>query len=118
MLDNAIPMEIITRPPTAELKPGQTDEASLMPYKWLDRVVRLYIEKNIISYDMFCEVAGKEISLMTSNHKSPIEITEKEYNRIVGIIERNEFKRRLVSMGPKLTRKSFGTGRRVPVVKG
>lgn len=121
MLNGAIPMEIITRPPTAELKPGQTDEASLMPYKWLDRVVRLYIEQNIISYDAFSEVIAGELSTMytRSVHAGKlIEITEKEYNRIVGIIERNEFKRRLVSMGPKLTKKSFGTGRRVPVVKG
>jgi NAD+ synthetase len=122
MLNDAIPREIITRPPTAELKPGQTDEASLMPYKWLDRVVRLYIEQNVITFDAFREIIAKEITGIYVNHEPDlnklIEITEKEYNRIVGIIERNEFKRRLVSMGPKLTKKSFGTGRRVPVVKG
>jgi NAD+ synthetase len=122
LTDNAIPQEIITRPPTAELKPGQTDEASLMPYKWLDRVVRLYIEKNVISYDMFCAEMKVEIDnrmhIYGDHSTKTVEITEKEYNRIVGIIERNEFKRRLVSMGPKLTKKSFGTGRRVPVVKG
>jgi hypothetical protein len=67
-------------------------------------------------------VVWKENFIVTyTNGKAanpPIEISEKDYLRIVGIIERNEFKRRLVSMGPKLTRKAFGTGRRVPVVKG
>lgn len=122
LTNNAIPRNIIIKAPTAELKPGQTDEASLMPYKWLDRVVRLYIEKNVVTYDAFCEAMGVEIGrtmqVYGSINTKMVEITEKEYNRIVGIIERNEFKRRMVAMGPKLTKKSFGTGRRVPVVKG
>ena len=119
LTNNAIPQGIITRPPTAELKPDQTDETSLMPYKWLDKVVQLYIENNIITYNVFCETILKHsVTHYGKGDTNAIEITEKEYNRIVGIIERNEFKRRLVSMGPKLTKKSFGTGRRVPVVKG
>lgn len=119
LTNNAIPIEIITRPPTAELKPGQTDEASLMPYKWLDRVVNACIEHNITTYDEFCIFVVKyNFAHSVPINNAKVEITEKEYIRIIGIIERNEFKRRLVSMGPKLTRKAFGTGRRVPVVKG
>lgn len=117
MLNNAIPMEIITRPPTAELKPDQTDETSLMPYIWLDRVVKYYIEDNVISYDAFRKKL--DVTDFYDQKGKVMEcITEKEYVRIISIIERNEFKRRMVAMGPKLTRKSFGTGRRIPVVKG
>jgi len=120
LTNNAIPVEIIARPPTAELKPDQTDETSLMPYKWLDRVVRLYIEHNVITYKDFIQNITDEISVIYGHMPTGanIIITENEYNRIIGIIERNEFKRRMVAMGPKLTVKSFGTGRRVPVVKG
>jgi NAD+ synthetase len=99
-----IPQQIIDKAPSAELAPNQTDESSLLPYPILDKVVGSYIESYVNTYSEFMRV-----------WKTP-DLTEKDYNRIIGLIRKNEFKRRMVAMGVKLTRKSFGSGRRYPVV--
>jgi NAD+ synthase (glutamine-hydrolysing) len=95
-----IPRAIITRPPTAELKPGQKDQDDLPPYTTLDAVIRLYMEEN----------------------RTPREIIKKGYKAelvlsILRRIEANEYKRKQLPIGLKVTEKSFGYGRKMPIVK-
>jgi NAD+ synthase (glutamine-hydrolysing) len=98
-----IPQEIIDKAPSAELAPGQTDEKSLLPYPILDKIVEMYIEKYINTCDNFMK-------------ETLMEVKREDYDRIIRLIRINEFKRRMVAMGIKLTSKSFGSGRRYPVV--
>ncbi|MBU2575077.1 MAG: NAD+ synthase [Elusimicrobia bacterium] len=95
-----IPRSVIERPPTAELKPGQTDQDDLPPYETLDAVIRLYMEEN----------------------RGPREITGKGFDRelvlnIVRKIEAGEYKRKQLPIGLKVTERSFGYGRKMPIVK-
>ncbi|MDO8805802.1 MAG: NAD(+) synthase, partial [Elusimicrobiota bacterium] len=95
-----IPRAVICRPPTAELKPGQKDQDDLPPYKVLDEVIRLYIEEN----------------------RSPLEIIRRGFKKelvlsILRRVEANEYKRRQLPIGLKVTEKSFGYGRKLPIVK-
>jgi NAD+ synthase (glutamine-hydrolysing) len=99
-----IPQEIIAKAPSAELKPGQTDEASLLPYPILDEICSLYIEEYITTFDEY-----------VTRTKNPT--TESEYKRIVRLIHNVEFKRRMAPPCTKLRKIAFGTGRRIPIVK-
>jgi len=96
-----IPKGSIEKPPSAELKPGQTDQDDLPPYDVLDRILELYIEQG----------------------KSASEIVRKGIARrtvldIIDRIDRNEYKRRQAPPGLKLTPKSFGIGRKMPLARG
>ena len=96
-----IPERIITRPPTAELKPDQLDQDDLPPYEVLDPILSGYLE----------EFLGVD------------ELVERGFERktIQDIIRRvkiNEYKRRQAPMGLKVTSKAFGHGRRYPVAQG
>ncbi|MBI4212384.1 MAG: NAD+ synthase [Deltaproteobacteria bacterium] len=93
-----IPSEIIDRPPTAELKPNQTDQDILPPYPVLDQILKAYIE----------------------DHKSRQEIVDMGFGRLVvddvlRRVDRNEYKRRQAAPGLKVTWKAFGIGRRFPI---
>ena len=93
-----IPESVFTRPPTAELRRGQKDQDTLPPYPLLDKIIDLYIEK-----DMSLE-----------------EIVKKGFNRgivakVVSMIDGNEYKRRQASPGIKITPKAFGRDRRMPI---
>jgi NAD+ synthetase len=95
-----IPRAVITRPPTAELKPGQKDQDDLPPYATLDEIVRLYMEEN----------------------RSPAEIIRRGFKRdlvlpLLRRVEANEYKRKQLPIGLKVTEKSFGYGRKMPIVK-
>ena len=95
-----IPRAVIKRPPTAELKPGQKDQDDLPPYKVLDEVIRLYMEEN----------------------RSPREIIRRGFKKelvlsILKRVEANEYKRKQLPIGLKVTEKSFGYGRKMPIVK-
>jgi NAD+ synthetase len=95
-----IPRAIITRPPTAELKPGQKDQDDLPPYKTLDEILRLYLEEN----------------------RTPAEIAARGFKPalVAGILRRlevNEYKRKQLPIALKVTEKSFGYGRKMPIVK-
>jgi len=95
-----IPRAVIERPPTAELKPGQKDQDDLPPYEILDRVLMLYVEEN----------------------RGAAEIIRKGFkpDLVRGILRRveaNEYKRRQLPTGLKVTEKSFGYGRKMPIVK-
>jgi NAD+ synthase (glutamine-hydrolysing) len=93
-----IPRRIITRPPTAELKPNQLDQDSLPPYEILDAILNLYIEE----------------------HRSRAQIVKHGYEPsvvdwVVKTVNRSEYKRRQAAPGLKVTTRAFGIGRRMPV---
>ena len=96
-----IPHGIITRPPSAELKPDQTDQDILPPYDILDNIVEAIVEKNLAFEDIvamgYKEDVVKDIS-----------------KRVV----MNEYKRRQAPPGLKITSKAFGYGRRYPIARG
>jgi NAD+ synthase (glutamine-hydrolysing) len=95
-----IPSTILTKEPTAELRPNQKDSDSLPPYDRLDPILQLYIEER----------------------KSPEEIVEAGHDAavvadVVRRVELNEYKRRQAAPGLKITSKSFGIGRRYPIAR-
>ena len=96
-----IPASIMKRPPTAELKPGQKDQDDLPPYEKLDRLVSLLVEDGLTP-EKAAAAAG---------------LSEKEAARIAARIIANEYKRRQLPIGLKVTRKAFGQGRKMPVAK-
>ena len=94
-----IPQNIITKPPSAELRPGQKDTDSLPPYSALDPILRLYIE----------------------GRKDPAEIIaagfdEATVRRVLKMVNRNEFKRYQTAPVIRVSPKAFGMGRRMPIV--
>jgi len=106
-----IPENIITKEPSAELAEGQLDSNELLPYPFLDVIVEMYVEKNIHTFDIFLEKVVRKTFLDGG-------VTQKEYDKIIRRIDMNEFKRRQYAPGTKISRKSFGIGRRIPIVKG
>ncbi|MBC6476404.1 MAG: NAD+ synthase [Hormoscilla sp. GM102CHS1] len=93
-----IPENILTKPPSAELKPGQVDQDSLPPYDILDGILHRLIE-NHESEDQIV-AAGHDLSTV---------------NRIRKMVKRAEFKRRQAPPGLKITQRAFGTGWRMPI---
>ena len=93
-----IPVSIIERAPSAELRPGQLDEDSLPPYAKLDEVLEAYVE---------LDSSHEEL---TSDGFDP-EIVE----RALAMIDRAEYKRRQAAPGVKLRPKAFGRDRRIPI---
>lgn len=94
-----IPENIITKPPSAELRPDQKDSDSLPDYDILDTILKEYIE----------------------NRKGPEEIIQLGYDptlvqRILGLVNRNEFKRYQTAPVLRVSSKAFGMGRRLPIV--
>ena len=97
-----IPRSSIEKPPSAELRPGQTDQDSLPPYDLLDRIVELAVED---------PHPADEIARRT---KAPVVLVRK----VLRMIDRAEYKRQQAAPGLRITSKSFGTGRRFPVAQG
>ncbi|HVB38186.1 MAG TPA: NAD+ synthase [Vicinamibacterales bacterium] len=93
-----IPESTITKPPSAELKPGQTDQDTLPPYDVLDRILEAYVERNL-DVDGICGL-GLDAALV---------------QKVVNMIDRAEYKRRQAAPGLKITSKAFGVGRRYPI---
>jgi NAD+ synthetase len=96
-----IPQDIIDKAPSAELKPGQTDQDFLPPYKILDKILRMYLEEN------------KE-----ANEISEIMGESDLVNKVLRLVDRNEFKRKQAAPALRVSRKAFGFGRRYPIVQG
>jgi NAD+ synthetase len=94
-----IPAAILSKPPSAELRPGQMDTDSLPPYEVLDPIVEAYVER----YETPECIAEKR--------GFPLEIVQ----RVVHLIERSEYKRQQAAPVLKVTSKSFGMGRRFPI---
>lgn len=93
-----IPEQIITKPPSAELRPGQLDTDSLPPYELLDAVLDAYVERDLGSADVIAE--GFDPALV---------------ERVIQLVDRAEYKRRQYPPGPKISRRNFGRDRRVPI---
>ncbi len=93
-----IPCSSITKAPSAELRPNQTDQDTLPPYEVIDAVIEGYVEKD---EDIAGIVAGG--------------IDRAVAESIIGRIDRNEYKRRQAAPGLKITLKAFGVGRRYPI---
>lgn len=101
-----IPQSIIDKEPSAELSDGQKDTDSLPPYPVLDAILRIYIEHELLSEDEIKH--GKKI------------ITDsgfKEVEKIIQMVDRAEYKRRQAPPIIRVHRKSFGIGRRLPIVQ-
>jgi len=99
--EEIIPDAILTKAPSAELRPDQTDQDSLPPYDLLDKILRMYLEEN------------KEIDEI-SNVLGDREIVTK----VLHLVDRNEFKRKQAAPALRVSNKAFGYGRRFPIVQG
>jgi NAD+ synthase (glutamine-hydrolysing) len=97
----AIPQGVIDRPPSAELRPDQTDQDSLPPYEVLDEIITRYVELD----QPISEIVDAGID-------------EKTVRRIAGMVLAAEYKRRQGAPGPRITRKAFGRDRRYPITSG
>ena len=93
-----IPERIITKPPSAELKPDQTDQDTLPPYDAMDDILECLIER---------EMGVAEIASRGHDRQT--------VNRVWRMLDRAEYKRRQAPPGVKLTRRSFGRDRRYPI---
>ena len=100
-ISEMIPENTITKPPSAELKPGQKDSDSLPPYEQLDPILRLYIEDD----------RGVEEIIAAGHDPATV-------RRIIRLVDRNEYKRRQAAPGVKITTKAFGRDRRFPITNG
>ncbi len=96
-----IPERIITKPPTAELKPNQTDQDTLPPYEILDGILKYLIEEEL-SVD---DIAAKGFERET-------------VRRVWRMLDLAEYKRRQAPPGVKTTRRAFGRDRRYPITNG
>jgi len=96
-----IPTEIIEKPPSAELRPDQTDQDSLPPYPVLDAILAGLVEDEASVAELVAK--GYDVDLV---------------RRIERLIQISEFKRRQAAPGPKLTAKAFGSGRKYPITSG
>lgn len=96
-----IPERVITRPPSAELRPNQKDQDSLGDYDTLDNILRMYIDDDL----------GYKAIVAAGFEPQKVE-------KILGMVDRSEYKRRQGAIGTKITKKSFGRERRYPLVNG
>ncbi len=122
---DAIPDNIWQKPPSAELAPNQTDEASLLSYAVLDPIVQSHIEDQMSEYSAFVGWVAE----MTSNSKKisndldflldwvDSDGAEVAYQRIISLIGKMEYKRRQTCPGTKVSKVAFGIGRRMPIVE-
>ncbi|MCM2288388.1 MAG: NAD+ synthase, partial [Sulfuritalea sp.] len=97
-VSDVIPQNIITRPPSAELKPGQTDQDTLPPYAVLDAIIEAYMERDESPRQI---IAGG--------------VSEADVRKVVGMLKKNEYKRRQAPVGIRVTRRSFGKDWRYPI---
>ena len=97
-LSLAIPDRVITKPPTAELKPGQKDSDSLPPYEVLDPILRGYVEDDL----------GPDELVAAGNAPEVVA-------KVIQLVDRSEYKRRQYPPGVKITPRAFGRDRRMPI---
>ena len=93
-----IPASSITKPPSAELRPNQTDQDTLPPYEVIDAIVEGYVER------------GLDRAALVAQGLAPAVVAD-----VIGRIDRNEYKRRQAAPGLRITAKAFGVGRRFPI---
>jgi len=97
-LSEVIPRNIIDRPPSAELKPGQTDQDTLPSYEVLDAIIEAYMVRDQSPRQI---VAGG--------------MAEADVRKVVGMLKRNEYKRRQAPVGIRVTERGFGKDWRYPI---
>ena len=93
-----IPERVITRPPSAELAPDQKDEDSLPPYDVLDAIIEHYVEEDLSAADIVA-----------------LGFSEPDVQRVVRLVDLNEYKRRQAPVGVRITQRAFGRDRRYPI---
>ena len=96
-----IPENVLTKPPSAELRPDQRDDQSLPPYEVLDPIIEAYVEQDLTRGELVA--AGFDEALV---------------RRITRLVDIAEYKRRQNPPGPRITPKGFGKDRRMPITNG
>lgn len=100
-LGEVIPPTVISRPPSAELAPDQKDEDSLPPYSILDQILALYVEQD----------ESAEAIISRGFARADVE-------RVVRLVDINEYKRRQAPIGVRISQRGFGRDRRYPITSG
>lgn len=95
-----IPVSTIEKPPSAELRPDQTDQDSLPPYEVLDAILKGYVEEGMSRRDLVAQGFAEAV-----------------VNDVVRKVDLNEYKRKQAAPGLKITPLAFGVGRRIPIVQ-
>ena len=96
---DVIPQSVIDKPPSAELRPNQRDDDSLPPYDILDPILKAYVEEDR-AYSQILEMGFDTESVQ----------------RAINLVDQSEYKRRQAPPGVKITPRSFGRDRRMPIV--
>jgi NAD+ synthase (glutamine-hydrolysing) len=97
-LGRVIPERIITRPPSAELRPDQVDQDSLPPYDVLDAILEAYVERNVAPAQIVSQGLPADA-----------------VHKVVRLIKLNEYKRRQAAVGIRITPRGFGKDWRYPI---
>jgi NAD+ synthase (glutamine-hydrolysing) len=93
-----IPLSSISKPPSAELRPGQTDQDSLPDYATLDQILELHVEQRLSSAEISAKGFDKKI-----------------VDEVLKLVKQAEWKRRQGAIGPRITKLAFGRERRMPI---
>ena len=96
-----MPEDVITKPPSAELRPDQRDDQSLPPYEVLDPILELYVEDDRTATEII--EAGHDPDIV---------------RRVTRLVDLAEYKRRQCPPGVRVTTKAFGRDRRLPITNG
>ncbi len=96
-----IPERVITRPPSAELRPDQKDQDSLPAYDVLDAILYAYIEEDMSQDDIIAKGFDAEV-----------------VQKVIRLVDVNEYKRRQGAIGPRISSRAFSRERRYPIVNG
>lgn len=100
-LGEVIPVTVISRPPSAELAPDQKDEDSLPPYDILDQILTHYVEHDLSAEAIIAKGFARD-----------------QVERVVRLVDINEYKRRQAPVGVRITQRGFGRDRRYPITSG
>jgi len=100
-ISQVIPDRVITREPSAELRPDQIDSDSLPPYEVLDPILELYVEEDCPPAEIVAKGFAKE-----------------DVSQVIRMVDRNEYKRRQAAPGVRITKRAFGRDRRYPITSG
>ncbi len=122
---DAVPDAIWQKPPSAELRPDQTDEESLLPYAVLDPIVKSYVEdyvstlEGMVTWAAAMGEAGVKVSSDAAALAAWLDgpTAAEDHDRVIRLIGRMEYKRRQTCPGIKVSRVAFGIGRRIPIVE-
>jgi NAD+ synthase (glutamine-hydrolysing) len=97
-IGHVIPNSVLTKAPSAELRPDQKDTDSLPEYEVLDGILAAYVEEDYSAHEIVA-----------------LGYDPKTIQRVIRMVDRNEYKRRQAPPGPKITSKAFGKDRRLPI---